>query len=134
MKRFRLCRQAGSPPALILILSWLPGSILGISMGPLILLHDEVADDGPTLVHELVHSRQFWQNGLVVHFLRYWLSRSYRQAMEVEAFQAELRCRAAHEYEACLDAAARALAHRYSLKIAEPGARKLLDITPGQNV
>ena len=134
MQRLRLCRNSPGLPALVIVLPWLPGSILGISMGPAILLHDEVADDAPTLVHELVHSRQFWNNGLVVHFLRYWLSRPYRQAMEVEAFQAELRCREGHEYEDCLDAAARALAHRYGLKIAESSARELLDIKADRHV
>ena len=74
-------------PVLIVVVPTLPGRLLGLSMGPIVVLEDSVAQDLGTLEHELVHTKQFWRNGLVLHFLRYWMSRNYRLAMELEAFR-----------------------------------------------
>lgn len=107
---------------------WLPGTLLGVCLGPVVLLHRRLMDDAPSIEHELVHSRQFWRNGLVLHFLRYWLQPTYRQAMEIEAFSAELRSRSLLEYQGCLEAAASSLATRYGLRIDIATATTALDI------
>jgi hypothetical protein len=108
---------------------WLPGSLLGICLGPVVLLHHSLMLDQPSIEHELVHSRQFWRNGLVLHFLRYWLQPSYRQAMEIEAFSAELGNRPEDEYQRCLEMAASSLSSRYGLSIDVVSAKCALDET-----
>jgi hypothetical protein len=115
------------PPTLVVSMPWLPGSLLGICLGPVVLLHHSLMLDLPSIEHELVHSRQFWRNGLVLHFLRYWLQPSYRQAMEIEAFSAELGNRPQNEYQNCLEMAASSLSSRYGLNLDVATAKKVLD-------
>ncbi len=116
------------PPTLVVSMPWLPGTLLGVCLGPVVLLHRRLMDDAPSIEHELVHSRQFWRNGVVLHFLRYWLQPTYRQAMEVEAFSAELQNRPLDEYQSCLESAASSLATRYGLRIDIETAMTALDI------
>jgi hypothetical protein len=110
-------------------LPWLPGSIVGISLGCAILVKQNYVNDEATIQHELVHCRQFWSKGLIVHFVRYWFSSQYRQAMEVEAFRAELELQEEAHYLKHLNDASCALAQRYGLKLSEAEARKLLDLS-----
>lgn len=113
---------------------WLPGSLLGVCLGPVVLLHRRLMLDEPSIEHELTHSRQFWKNGLVLHFVRYWLQPSYRQAMEVEAFSTELRHRSLDEYPSCLEAAASSLSSRYGLRIDLATARMALDVRTSEEI
>jgi hypothetical protein len=125
----------GVPFAVPLIrTTWLPGKIVGLSLGFAVLLDPRYFTDEPTIRHELVHCRQFWRQGLVLHFLRYWLSKSYRLKAEVEAFREELACNnelsdpSGIEYEAHLNDLASSLSKCYGLPIAHAQARNLLDI------
>ena len=107
---------------------WLPGNIVGLSLGIAVLIHPRYFEDEPTLRHELIHCRQFWRNGLVIHFLQYWCSKPYRLAMEVEAFREELAWTPQEQYDQRLKAFAAALADSYGLKLAQHQARQLIDI------
>jgi hypothetical protein len=110
--------------------SWLPGRIVGLSLGVAILLDPRYFYDEPTIRHELIHCRQFWRNGLILHFLRYWLSKSYRLHAEVEAFREELAYINESAYESQLGAFATALSESYGLSIGQGQAKNLLDINP----
>ncbi len=107
---------------------WLPGNIVGLSLGIAVLIDPRYFEDEPTLRHELIHCRQFWRNGLVIHFFRYWCSKPYRLAMEVEAFREELAWIPREHYDHRLEAFATALTDSYGLKLAQNQARQLIDI------
>jgi hypothetical protein len=109
--------------------NFLPGNIVGLSLGIAIALDERFYEDSPTITHELVHCRQFWRNGLVLHFLRYWLCKSYRQAMELEAFLAELSIDPDIDASYRLQVAANALASAYGLKLTVQEASNLLKAT-----
>ncbi len=131
---FQWRRTEGLPfPVLVVGMRRLPGRIVGISLGPAVFVQQRYLADEATILHELVHSRQFWRNGLILHFLRYWLSRSYRLRMEVEAFRAELAWRSPREYPSQLEQAAQALSGRYGLRLPPEQARRLLDIHGSMN-
>jgi hypothetical protein len=90
----------------------LPGGYVGMTLGNLILLSEHVADDGSSslLAHELVHVRQ-WSDEGRVRFLRRYLgdfaaefvrtrswSRSYRAiGHEVEARETAARWSRSHQ-------------------------------------
>jgi hypothetical protein len=120
-------------PTLIIGTPYIPGRIVGLCLGPVILIDSRYYEDEGTIIHELIHTRQFWRNGLVLHFLRYWFSESYRLTMELEAFRSELACRSEQEYGDCLDSAARILAGQYRLKISVDRIRTMLD-SPGKHL
>jgi hypothetical protein len=112
----------------IIFTRWLPKKIIGVSLGFFVLIDRRYAHDEPTIVHELIHCQQFWRGGLLVHFLRYWLSSSYRQSSEVEAFRAELALVSQETYAARLLANAESLATAYRLKLSVAEAILLLDL------
>lgn len=126
---FKVRKLKGVPlPILLLSFSWLPGKIVGLSLGFAVLIDPRYFDDEPTIRHELIHCRQFWQNGMALHFLRYWLSEAYRLNAEVEAFREELACINEASYESRLSDFASALSESYGLRIAHHDAKTLLDL------
>lgn len=124
--RVRFHRIWRAVPVPVLIVPHLPGRLVGVCLGPAVLVRADYGDDWPTIVHELEHCKQFWRGGIVVHFLRYYLSRSYRLAAEVQAFRAELEACDAPERGRRLDDAARALATGYRLQLDTRTCRRLL--------
>jgi hypothetical protein len=121
-------------PIVVVATRFLPPRLLGISLGVAIVIHRNHGHDEATIVHELVHCRQFWRQGLVFHFLRYWLNANYRLKAEVEAFQAELELTTEHDYKERLSAYSASLAHAYRLNLSVTEARNLLDIRASQHV
>lgn len=113
-------------PVPVLIVSRLPGRLVGVCLGPAVLVRHDYGDDWPTIVHELEHCKQFWRGGVLVHFVRYYVSRRYRLQAELEAFRAELLACDAAERRHRLDDAARALATGYGLRLDAGACRRLL--------
>lgn len=113
-------------PVPVLIVSRLPGRLVGVCLGPAVLVRSDFGDDWPTIVHELEHCKQFWRGGAVVHFVRYYVSRRYRLDAELQAFRAELDACDGPERWRRLDDAARALATGYRLSLDTRTCRRLL--------
>jgi hypothetical protein len=63
---------------------------VGVCFGPVVFVREDYWNDTSTWVHELEHVRQTILNGFVLHFLRYYLSKSYRCNCEVQAYASEL--------------------------------------------
>ncbi len=97
----------------------LPKHLIGISLGPLILVKPGYFLHRPTIEHELEHSRQSWRGLLVGHLLAYWCSRRYRLRAEAKAFAVELRHYDSAARDSHLAAASTALARCYGLSISE---------------
>ncbi len=112
-------RSAGWPPVPFIGMTRMPKTLIGICLGPLVVIRTSALADHPTLVHELEHCKQFWRGGLVVHFLRYLLSHDYRLRAEVEAFAAEVIACEEHERPSRIQESARALALCYRLTLSE---------------
>ena len=123
----------GVVPVPIVAADLLPPRVVGLCAGPLVLVRPSHADDWPTVVHELEHCRQFWRGGLVIHFLRYQLSRRYRLQAEVAAYAAELRACTAAERGSRLERAAQALATAYRLDVDTARCRALLGAASRRN-
>lgn len=104
-------------PVPIMVVQRLPGRIVGVCMGPFVLLRADYADDWPTVVHELEHCKQFWRGGAIVHLYRYLACPNYRLRSEIEAYQAELAVCPPAERSRRLYDSARALAHGYGLAV-----------------
>ena len=66
---------------------FLPKHYSGITIGFLIFVRDNVADD--VIPHELVHVKQFWRNPLMP--LLYLLSKKKRYKYEVEAYRESIK-------------------------------------------
>jgi hypothetical protein len=116
-------------PVPLLILDRMPGRLVGLSMGLFVVMRRDYAHDRPTLVHELEHCKQFWRGGILLHLLRYYLSRRYRLRMELEAFRAEIAACPPAERPARLNDAARALAYGYHIGLDVHACRHLLSCT-----
>ena len=116
----------GFLPVPVIAVPRLPGRLVGVCLGPFVLLAREYANDWPTVVHELEHCKQFWRGGLIIHFARYYLSRSYRLKAELEAYRAELDACPPGERAGRLDDSARALVSGYQLKLDTEACRSLL--------
>ncbi len=102
-------------PVPVFTLESMPGRLVGLCLGPIVLVREDYADDWPTIVHELTHCRQFWRGFALLHLLRYYSSRRYRLRSEVEAFRAELAVCDPGERRQRLKDSARALSSSYSL-------------------
>lgn len=113
-------------PVPVLIVPRLPGRIVGLSLGPCVLLRADYGDDWPTIVHELEHCKQFWRGGALIHLFRYLASPDYRLRIELEAYQAELAACPPAERRARLYDSAHALAHGYGLGVDARLCRRLL--------
>ena len=113
-------------PVPVIVLDRMPGRLVGLSMGLFIVVRADYARDRPTMIHELVHCKQFWRGGVLLHMLRYYVSREYRLRAEVEAFRAELDACDAEERPARLDDASRALATGYHVGLDTASCRRLL--------
>lgn len=122
----RIYSLGGFLPVPVFAVPRLPGRLVGVCMGPFILLTKDYANDWPTVVHELEHCKQFWRGGLIIHFARYYLSRRYRLRSELDAYRAELDACHPGERADRLDDSARALASGYQLKLDAATCRKLL--------
>jgi hypothetical protein len=116
----------GALPVPVLSVHRLPGRLVGVSLGAAIIVRSDYHEDWPTIVHELEHCKQFWRGGLVVHFLRYYMSRLYRLKSELSAFGAELAACDPHEQALRLDDAARALASGYRIGLDVHACRYML--------
>ena len=113
-------------PVPVVSLRRLPGRIVGLCLGPLVLVRADHVDDWPTIAHELEHCRQFWRGGTVVHMLRYLADTEYRLQAELAAYQAELDACSPEERIRRLHDSARALAHGYGLGVDPHSCRELL--------
>ena len=56
-----------------------------------IKIDERYRSDKGLLEHELVHVRQWWTKGLIIHGIRYQFSRDYRYACEIEAYRKQLK-------------------------------------------
>jgi len=54
-------------------------------------MRPEHKNDEGLLKHELIHVKQFWLNGLLIHAIGYRFSKSYRLKCEVEAYREQLK-------------------------------------------
>jgi hypothetical protein len=113
-------------PVPVIVLRRLPGRVIGISLGPVVLLQHGYHDDWPTLVHELEHCKQFWRGGTLIHLLRYLVDPKYRLRTEVEAYRAELAACPPAERQHRLYDSAHALALGYGLAVDARACRRLL--------
>ena len=113
-------------PVPLITLERMPGRLVGLCVGPFIVVREDYASDHPTIVHELTHCKQFWRGFALLHLIRYYGSRRYRLESEVEAFRAELAACAPHERRKRLHESARSLATSYSLGLDTEACRVLL--------
>lgn len=113
-------------PVPVVTLRRMPGRLVGLCVGPFIVVREDYAADHPTIVHELTHCRQFWRGLGILHLLRYYGSRRYRLKAEVEAFRAELDACPPQERRRRLHESARSLATSYSLGLDTEACRLLL--------
>ncbi len=128
LNRFSLKSIYGVIPVPIIASPWLPGRIVGLSLGFAVLVRDDYADDEPTLVHELVHCKQFFRSGGLLHFVLYFISTKYRLRTEIEAYRAEIDSCKADIAASRLEESASALAHGYRLKLSASQCKELLEL------
>jgi hypothetical protein len=128
LNRFSLKSIYGVIPVPIIASPWLPGRIVGLSLGFAVLVRDDYADDEPTLVHELVHCKQFFRSGGLLHFVLYFISTKYRLRTEIEAYRAEIDSCKADIAVSRLEESASALAHGYRLKLSASQCKELLEL------
>jgi len=95
----------------------IPKRFAGYTIGPVILIRPSYRDDGPLLVHEKVHVKQFWRNPLAPFLMNF---KKYRQRYEVEAYKAQI------EAGADLVKCSVLLAENYKLNITYQKAIQLL--------
>ncbi len=119
-------------PVPVITLQRMPGRLVGLCVGPFIVVREDYASDYPTIVHELTHCKQFWRGLTVLHLIRYYSSRRYRLKAEVEAFRAELDACPPGERRQRLHESARSLASSYSLGLDTEACRLLLSTPPLQ--
>jgi hypothetical protein len=117
-------------PVPVITVERMPGRLVGLCVGPFIVVRADYASDYPTIVHELTHCKQFWRGLTLLHLIRYYGSRRYRLRAEVEAFRAELDACAPGERRRRLHESARALATSYSLGLDTEACRMLLSSPP----
>lgn len=117
-------------PVPVIVVRRLPGRVVGISLGPLVLVRHGYHDDWPTLVHELEHCKQFWRGGALIHLVRYLADPRYRLRTEIEAYRAELAACPPAERKGRLYDSADALAFGYGLGVDARACRRLLRV-PG---
>jgi hypothetical protein len=113
-------------PVPVITLERMPGRLVGLCVGPFIVVREDYASDYPTIVHELTHCKQFWRGLTLLHLVRYYGSRQYRLKAEVEAFRAELAACPPAERRQRLHESARSLASSYSLGLDTHACRMLL--------
>jgi hypothetical protein len=128
--RLTLTRVWRVLPVPILVLDRMPGRLVGLCMGVFVVLRADYAGDRPTVVHELEHCKQFWRGLMLMHMVRYYVSRRYRLAAEVAAFRAELAACDEPERHRRLDEAARALANGYHIGLDTAACKHLLSCPP----
>jgi hypothetical protein len=104
----------------------LPQSLIGVCLGPVVLVSRDYIKDKPTLVHELEHSKQFFKGGLIVHFLRYWMSTDYRLKVEAQAFAAEIAACPSNIAASRFEESARALSCGYGLALSSAQCEVIL--------
>ena len=117
-------------PVPVISLERMPGRLVGLCVGPFVIVREDYASDYPTIVHELTHCKQFWRGLTVLHLIRYYGSRRYRLKAELEAFRAELAACAPSERRQRLLESARSLASSYSLGLDTEACRLLLSTPP----
>ncbi|MEO6269739.1 MAG: hypothetical protein ABIP08_05495 [Lautropia sp.] len=117
-------------PVPVITLERMPGRLVGLCVGPFVVVREDYAADYPTIVHELTHCKQFWRGLAVLHLIRYYGSRRYRLKAELEAFRAELDACPPAERRQRLHESARSLASSYSLGLDTEACRLLLS-SPG---
>lgn len=128
----RVYSLGGVLPVPLIAVRRLPGRLVGICLGPFIVVAKDYANDWPTIVHELEHCKQFWRGGLIVHFVRYYASRRYRLRCELAAYRAELEACEPNERGSRLDDSARALSSGYQLRLDTAACRRLLTASAAQ--
>jgi hypothetical protein len=122
----------GFIPVPVISSPWLPGRIVGLSLGFAVLVREDYANDEPTLIHELVHCKQFFRSGGLFHFLLYFGSTAYRLKTELEAYRAEISSCAADIVNSRLNESAAALAYGYRLKLSTEECKALLLLSPSK--
>jgi hypothetical protein len=114
-------------PVPLIRCSFLPKNILGVCLGPLVLLQPSVYEDRGTIEHELTHVKQFYKRAGVIHFLLYVLSAKYRLASEVEAYSNEFQWISRTEQPSFIESSALALSSCYRLKLQAHECRKKIE-------
>lgn len=99
---------------------------MGLSLGIAVIVRNDYADDEPTVVHELKHCEQFFRTGGLIHFVRYFCSRTYRLNSEVEAFKAELESCDDQVRGTRIEESAAALSYGYGIGLSADQCRALL--------
>ena len=69
----------------------MPNNFHACTNGFIIRMRPEHKNDEGLLKHELIHVKQFWLNGLLIHAIGYRFSKSYRLKCEVEAYREQLK-------------------------------------------
>jgi len=94
----------------------------GITLTPsLIFIPNWAKGNAAYLAHEQVHAEQQKRDGTITFWRRYLTNQEYRQAMEVEAYKAQIAAGAS------LITCAMHLATEYNLGITQDQAMKLLE-------
>jgi hypothetical protein len=120
-------------PVPVITLQRMPGRLVGLCVGPFVVVREDYASDYPTIVHELTHCKQFWRGLALLHLVRYYGSRRYRLKAEVEAFRAELDACPPAERRQRLHESARSLSSSYSLGLDTEACRLLLSSIGAQS-
>lgn len=107
---------------MIIYTDHMPDRFDGWTIGPVSLIRPRCRDNAALHAHEAVHRDQFWRNPF--RAMCYSFSMSIRQAMEVEAYRAQLTVDTAG-----LDAFIECLTQNYGLKLTTEDARNLLTAT-----
>ena len=96
---------------LTFIVKDLPHNFAGQVRGPVILIKRGFENDEGLYQHEIVHLKQFFYQGLIIHNLRYQFSKSYRYRCEIEGYRKQL------EYTHSPALFASFICHRYNLDV-----------------
>lgn len=86
----------------------------------LMFIRKDCRDNKPLHLHEAIHQRQMQEDWTIVFWMRYLLSRKWRQRYEVEAYKAQIAAGAS------LDGCAAHLSGMYYLNITFEQAKILL--------
>ena len=113
-------------PVPVVVMDRMPGRLIGLSLGVFVVVRSDFATDRPTIVHELEHCRQFWKGGMVLHMVRYYISRDYRLKAELDAFRAEIEACSPLHRPLRLEESARVLATCYELDLDVDFFRRVL--------
>lgn len=77
-------------PHILIYTDRLPENSNGCANAFIIRIRPSHKDDRGLLEHELIHVKQFWCHGLLIHSVLYRYNKRYRLKCEVEAYRKQL--------------------------------------------